>query len=313
MLKDSSQPSAPATPRIVFVPGQNPKPEPGIHRRLLWRCLLEGVRRADENIYHWLRAQPEIFALADWNALFYPNQIAAVDTQATIDELLRAEDGAGPGDDVLRKRRRMTLMFIMGDMFPFLAQRIPDPQIKNTMMEALRYFENHGCQADRVRAHVRGTVLQALQSRGPLLVIGHSLGSVVSFDMLWESTHLYADTWKVDLFMSLGSPLGSHFVRSRRLGAGHGKMGRYPEGIRRWVNIAADGDCIALHRKMSEDYRSMLELGLTQGISDHTSGVQNAFRDKDGWNPHRSYGYLANLVAGTEIANWLRGHTRPAE
>jgi hypothetical protein len=64
---------------------------------------------------------------------------------------------------------------------------------------------------------------------------------------------------------------------------------------------------------MSEDYSSMLELDLTKGISDHTNGVQNAFRDKDGWNPHRSYGYLANLVTGTEIANWLRGHAMPAE
>jgi len=275
--------------------------------------LLEGVRRADENIYHWLRAQPEIFALADWNALFYPNQIAAVDSQATIDELLRSDNGAGPGEEVLKQRRRMTLMFIMGDMFPFLARRIPNPQIKNTMMEALRYFENHDRQADRVRAHVRQAVLKALQSKGPLLVIGHSLGSVVSFDMLWESTHLYADHWDVDLFMSLGSPLGTHFVRSRRLGAGHGKVARYPEGIRRWVNIAADGDCIALNREMSEDYSPMLELGLTKGISDHTDGVQNAFRDKNGWNPHRSYGYLANLTTGTEIANWLRGHARPAE
>ena len=293
------------------MPGQNPKPDPGVHRRLLWRCLLEGVRRADEHIYHRLRAQPEIFALADWNALFYPNQIAAVDTQDTIEELLRAPTGKGPGAEALRKRRRMTLMFIIGDMFPFLARRIPDPQIKNTMMEALRYFENHGRQADRVREHVRQVVLDELKSEGPLMIIGHSLGSVVSFDMLWESSHLYADPWKVDLFMSLGSPLGTHFVRSRRLGAGHGRLARYPEGIRRWVNIAADGDCIALNRQMSEDYEPMLELGLVEKISDHTSGVKNAFHDKEGWNPHRSYGYLANLVTGTEIANWLRGHAGP--
>jgi len=32
---------------IIFVPGKNPKPEAAQHRELLWRTLIEGVRRAD--------------------------------------------------------------------------------------------------------------------------------------------------------------------------------------------------------------------------------------------------------------------------
>jgi len=301
-----------ATPRIVFVPGQNPKPEPERHKQLLWRCLLEGIRRVDTHVFHQLRAQPEVFCLADWNAVFYPDQPAAEQSQAAIDALLGSLVPKATAEETQRSNRRMMLMFALGDMFPSLARRIPDPVIKNTLLEALRYFENHEGRADQARAHFRQLVLGALESRGPLLIIGHSLGAVLAFDGLWESSHLYGDAWKVDLFMSLGSPLGSRFVRRRRLGAGQTDLARYPTGIRRWVNIAADGDHIALNRRMGEDYRRMLDLGLVENITDHCSGVQNTFVDEDGWNPHRSYGYLCSPVTGGEIVAWLRnqdGHT----
>jgi hypothetical protein len=32
---------------IIFVPGINPKPAPEQHRNLLWRTMLEGIRRSD--------------------------------------------------------------------------------------------------------------------------------------------------------------------------------------------------------------------------------------------------------------------------
>ena len=295
------------TPRIVFVPGQNPKPEPERHKQLLWRCLLEGIRGIDSEVFHRLRAQPEVFCLADWNSDFYPDQPADEQSQAAIDALLRSPVQQVPADEIQQSSRHMMLMFALGDMFPSLARRIPDPAIKNTLLEALRYFENHEGRADQARACFRRVVLGALESRGPLLVIGHSLGAVLAFDGLWESTHLYSDAWKVDLFMSLGSPLGSRFVRRRRLGAGQIDAARYPGGIRRWVNIAADGDHIALNRRMGRDYRRMLELELVENITDHCSGVLNAFQDEDGWNPHRSYGYLCSPVTGAEIVVWLRG------
>ena len=34
-------------PLMIYVPGLKPKPEPRAHRRELFRCLLEGVRRID--------------------------------------------------------------------------------------------------------------------------------------------------------------------------------------------------------------------------------------------------------------------------
>lgn len=296
------------TPRIVFIPGQNPKPEPAVHSRLLWRCLLEGVRRADVHAYHWLRAQPEIFHLGSWNHLFYADGPEPPPAADALDALLASPVEALPGEEELSSRRRMMLMYTVGDLLPFLVHRVPDPQIKNTLQEALRYFENHLRLADRVRQYLRQTLQDVRRPDSPLMVIGHSLGSVLAFDVLWESSHLYGDAWKVDLFMTLGSPLGSRFVRRRRLGAGLFGRARYPLGIRRWVNVAADGDHIALNRLLGEDYRAMRERGLVEAIVDHCQGVHNPYRDAEGWNPHRSYGYLVHPVTGSEIAGWLRRH-----
>ena len=33
---------------IIYIPGKNPKPQPELHRALLWKTMIEGVRRADE-------------------------------------------------------------------------------------------------------------------------------------------------------------------------------------------------------------------------------------------------------------------------
>jgi len=299
-----------AQPRIVFVPGQNPKPPEAEHRQQLWRCMLAGVRRVDGRAADWLEAHPQLFTLAGWNELFYGRSVPMQESVADIDTLL-----ALPGDwparlarPTSRQRRRLTMMFAVGDWLPFLIDRVPDEQVKNTMQEALRYFENHAGQAEQVRALVRSALLAALAGGGPLMVIGHSLGSVVAFDTLWESSHVYGDPWRVDRFITLGSPLGTRFVRGRRLGAGHVGPAAYPLGISQWVNVSASGDHISLSRNMAEDYAPMLKMGLVDKITDHVRNIHNPYHEGPLWNPHRSYGYLVHPVTGSEIASWLSGH-----
>ena len=46
-----------------------------------------------------------------------------------------------------------------------------------------------------------------------VLLIGHSLGSVISYDTLWDLSHERGRTQHVDLFMTLGSPLATHLIR----------------------------------------------------------------------------------------------------
>ena len=57
--------------QIIFVPGKNPKPEAAQHRALLWRTLIEGVRRADRAVAGKLQESYPQFHLVGWNHLYY--------------------------------------------------------------------------------------------------------------------------------------------------------------------------------------------------------------------------------------------------
>lgn len=53
----------------------------------------------------------------------------------------------------------------------------------------------------------------------------------------------------------------------------------------------------------------MLDLGAIESIEDHCEGIYNFFRNEEGLNCHRSYGYLVNPAVGKVIADWRQPPT----
>jgi hypothetical protein len=72
------------------------------------------------------------------------------------------------------------------------------------------------------------------------------------------------------------------------------------------VNISSVGDIMALDRVFREDFSRMLEIGIIESIEDHSEAIYNFYRDEEGLNVHRSYGYLVNPAVGYIIADWWR-------
>ena len=68
--------------------------------------------------------------------------------------------------------------------------------------------------------------------------------------------------------------------------------------------LSAVGDVTAVDIEISDDFSPMTELGYTEKIEDHCAGIYNFFRNDEGLNPHRSYGYLVNPAVGRIIADW---------
>jgi hypothetical protein len=62
----------------------------------------------------------------------------------------------------------------------------------------------------------------------------------------------------------------------------------------------------ALDQGVADDFGEMVEKGLIESIQDEYKNVYNYFRNEDGLNVHRSYGYLVNRFVGRAIANWWR-------
>ena len=167
-------------------------------------------------------------------------------------------------------------------------------------------FHNVDKIGSQVREQLKQELRPLLENGDNILLIGHSLGSVIAFDTLWALSQLEHLPGKIDLFLTLGSPLGMNYVQRRLMGNNKDGEHKYPTNIQDWVNIAADGDVTALDRTFADDFGEMLTLGVVDSIEDHCEGVYNYFHDENGLNCHRDYGYLVNPVVGSTIADWWK-------
>lgn len=306
--KDHNTVPEPATCRIVFVHGRKPKPPPDLYRPALWRCLVEGVRRADPDLAGELSRHEEVFRLAYWADLFYAWERDFERDRAAIDRLV--EQGGSTAADraearsVSRRFKRM--VYSIGDRFPGLVERFADDWIRDTLEDSRRYVEDRDGLGSAVRQRLAGELRAAAHGARHLMVIGHSLGSVAVFDTLWELTHEQRRPLSVDWFVTIGSPLGTRFIQRGLLGRERRGRGRYPHGIRRWLNFTTVGDLAALDSSVEDDFHPMLEQGLVEALADYHGDLYGSFRGPAGLNVHRSYGYLVQPAVGRVVADWWR-------
>lgn len=291
---------------IIFVPGKNPKPAKAQHRELLWRTLVEGVRRADSVTAETLQSSYAQFHLISWNHLYYHRYKDITMDIPWIDALINKH---GPTEQDIQEANSWhigleRLLLTIGDHLPFLIRLLPE-EVRSTANEINRYFDNTDQVASRIRSLLKATLRPMLERQDEVLLIGHSLGSVIAYDSLWELSREQGVKGKVD-FLTLGSPLGMHYVQRRLLGMSGQGATSYPDRIRRWINLSAEGDVAALDRNFNESFHAMLELGLVDSIEDHSRGIYNFFRTAEGLNCHRSYGYLVNPAVGSIIADWWK-------
>jgi hypothetical protein len=147
----------------------------------------------------------------------------------------------------------------------------------------------------------------ATEARHPILLIAHSMGSVIAYDSLWELSHSGRDHVHVDQLLTIGSPLGQRYMQKRLKGARKSGYGRYPHNIRRWTNLAAVGDLTSLDPWLAGDFAEMLELGLLESFEDQS--IHSHFRLDGELNVHAEYGYLVNAQTAQIITDWWRQHS----
>jgi hypothetical protein len=296
------------TKQIIYVPGKNPKPEAALHRELLWRTLVEGVRRADRAVAGSLQANYPQFHLVSWNYLYYHEYKDITSDIPWIDALINKH---GPTEQDMRDAHSWNIwlsrfVLTLGDHIPLLIRLLPE-ELRSTATEINRYFNNTDNAASKIRDLLKQTLRPMLEKQDDVLLIGHSLGAVVAYDTLWELSRQEGLKGKID-FLTLGSPMGMHYIHRRLLGmSGQGEKS-YPDLIRHWINLSAEGDVTALNQNLKESFHPMLEQGLVESIEDHCHGIYNYFRSDEGLNCHRSYGYMVSPAVGSIIADWWKHH-----
>jgi hypothetical protein len=292
--------------RIIYIPGMKPKPPPDEHRAALWRCLREGMRRAGASGVGGQPFADEVFQVVPWTRRFYAEQ-RDINIDIPGIERLMSLDGPAAGDvrEALHWHKRLgQLIYLLSDAFPMLINLVANPPMRDTLQDASRYFRNENGVATEIRRMISSALESAAESSQAIMLIGHSLGSVIAYDVLWELSRQRHSQIRIDHFLTIGSPLGLNFVKHRMLSSGTQGEEHYPSNIRRWSNLSAVGEMTALDRSFADDYKPMLEFNLVESITDHIELI-NYFRGPEGLNVHKCYGYMINEKTGSVVANWL--------
>ena len=294
-------------PLILYIPGLLPKPEHAIHREALARCLLTGVRRVDAAVADAIEAA-DAFDVVSWTYDFYGTHRDFELDRAAVDAVIekREADEKDIAEATSWRRQLTRWIYRLGDLVPFLIPHVASERMSVHLRDLQRYLRDDNGIATHARRMLKMRLRAADEAGHPMLLIAHSMGSVIAYDSLWEMSHSSRDHLRLDMLLTMGSPLGQNFMQKRLKGAGQPGYARYPTNIGRWKNLAAIGDLTALDRRLSDDFDGMLELGLLDTFEDER--VLTWFRLEGQLNVHAEYGYLINEKAARTIVEWWRGH-----
>jgi len=300
--------SGTAHPIILYVPGLLPKPEPAVHKDALLRCLLAGLRRVDESVAEAVASTKGGFDIVSWTYDFYREHRDISIDSAAIEDVI-SQTGASERDiaEAGSYGRRLTRwIYKLGDRLPFLIPHVASERTEMHLRDLRRYTGDDNGIAEHTRRMLKVPLRAATEGHHPVLLIGHSMGSVIAYETLWEMSHNGRDHVVVDLLLTMGSPLGQRYIQKRLKSSMSRGLSRYPHNIRNWKNLSAVGDLTAIDPRLKNDFGELLQLGLVESFED--AELYNYFRLDGALNVHSEYGYLVNKTTARTVSSWWRGH-----
>ena len=130
---------------------------------------------------------------------------------------------------------------------------------------------------DRRKAMEQSVIDRLAAGGGPFVVVGHSQGSMVAYDVLRQ---LDPRRFEVALFVTIGSPLGIEEVQDELQDWDGGRLA-FPPCVRRWVNVADPTDVVAVDPTLSGEFTG----GTIEDIAQKNPDAPE--------HPHSGTGYLS--------------------
>lgn len=130
---------------------------------------------------------------------------------------------------------------------------------------------------------IRDRVTAAIRDGGSTILLGHSLGSIVAYEVL-----CLVPDHGIKTFVTIGSPLGLRSIQEGMRGPARERIPGLPPGVERWFNIYDTGDPVALAGGLGRTW--------TQ-VDDSTVG--------NGDDPHSASRYLGKREVGRAFASGL--------
>jgi len=171
------------------------------------------------------------------------------------------------------------------------------------------YWNKKSDFASRVRDRVRTAICEATAGDSRLLLISHGTGCIVTYDVLWQLSNDadYKERFagrKIDLWLTLGAPLGDTTASRNLLGAGLKGPERYPSNVVSWHNLSAEDDFMSHDNTLADDFQNMLKAKQVSCIRDYR--VYNLAVHYGKSNPQSSVGYLIHPRLAQIVSDWLQ-------
>ena len=200
----------------------------------------------------------------------------------------------------------------LADAFGGLAGtlRIADPLIHLVAEDIEHYWNPDTAFGSDVRWELTEPLNKALYDGDDIMLVSHSLGTMISYDVLWKFSYygeykaLREKGNKLNTLVTLGSPLGDKTVMKNLKGSGASGSRRYPTLIHNWENFAAEDDYISYDETLTDDYENMKRDKMVKSIRDHR--LYNLAVRYGKSNPHHGVGYLIHPEFINVLARWLR-------
>lgn len=180
--------------------------------------------------------------------------------------------------------------------------------IAKLAVDLAEYWNGSSDFGSRIRERVRNAICETASFDGKVMLVSHGTGCIVCYDVLWELSHepefkkSFEDR-KIDLWLTLGAPLGDSTVQRKLFGAGKKGRARYPTNIVSWHNLSAEDDYMCHDNTVANDFKQMLKLKLVSRIMDYR--IYNLAVRYGKSNPHSSVGYLVHPRVAHILADWL--------
>ena len=128
-----------------------------------------------------------------------------------------------------------------------------------------------------LRVRVNQIVGQGIPEEGPCVVVAHSLGSIVGYNLLMDRRSRN----NIRSFITLGSPLGIEAIYSR-LPSGPSTR-KAPDGVAGWFNARDPHDVVALHEIPASRFSGkpiVQNYSEVVNRSDNQHGIEDYLRDR---------------------------------
>ena len=121
-----------------------------------------------------------------------------------------------------------------------------------------------------------------LAGGGPFVIIGHSQGSMIAYDVLCEMSR-ERPAPDVALFVTVGSPLGIKEVQDQLEQLTNQKHLAVPSCVRAWLNVADPLDPVAFDKRLKSDFAAHKGVAIDDNLEWNPDSPRH---------PHSGSGYL---------------------